>query len=117
MRPSDPIKLVAELLDLPIQDKDGRWCGIVDDVELSGSAGKEARIAALLVGPGAYDRRMPGWLYWVVRKVAGDRMARVPIDKVDQIHTVVKLNCRATDVKLHVVENRVRSWVPKGGAL
>jgi hypothetical protein len=44
-------------------------------------------------------------------------MARVPIDKVDQIHTVVKLNCAATEAKLHVVENRVREWIPHGGAL
>jgi sporulation protein YlmC with PRC-barrel domain len=117
MRPDDPIKLVAELLDLPIQDKDGRWCGIVDDVEISGTAGKEARIAALLVGPGAYEGRMPGWLYWVVRKIAGDRMARVPIGKVDQIHSLVTLNCRAEDVDLHAVENRVRDWIPKAGAI
>ena len=52
MKPGDPIKLVAELLDLPIMDKDGRYCGIVDDVELKGSAGKETRLDSLLVGPG-----------------------------------------------------------------
>jgi hypothetical protein len=56
-------------------------------------------------------------LYCFVISIAGDRMARVPIDKVDQIHTVVKLNCAATEAKLHVVENRVREWIPRGGAL
>ena len=117
MRSTDRMKLVAELLDLPIQDKDGRYCGIVDDVELAGSAGKQMRLAALLVGPGAYEGRMPSWLYWLVRKIAGDRIARVPIDKVDQIHTVVKLNCAAKDVQLHVVEDRVRGWIPRWGAL
>jgi sporulation protein YlmC with PRC-barrel domain len=117
MKPRDSIKLVAELLDLPIRDKDGRWCGIVDDVELSGSAGKEARIAALLVGPGAYEGRMPAWLYWLVRKIAGDRIARVPIDKVEQIHAAVELNCRAEQLNLHSVEDRVRKWIPRKGAL
>ena len=117
MRPTDPIKLVAELLDLPIQDKDERYCGIVDDVELSGAPGKEMRIAALLVGPGAYEGRLPGWCYWIVKKIAGDRIARVPIGKVEQIRTVVKLNCRAEDAGLHVVEDRVRGWIPKRGAL
>ncbi len=117
MRPSDPIKLVAELLDLPIRDKDGRYCGVVDDVELSGSGGKEMRIAALLVGPGAYEGRLPGWCYWLVRKIAGDRMARVPIADVEQIHTIVKLNCTAEELKLHVAEDRVRAWIPKGGAM
>ena len=117
MKPSDPLKLVAELLDLPIMDKDGRYCGIVDDVELSGTAGKETRIKALLVGPGAYDGRLPRWAFWLISKVAGHRVARVPIEQVDQIHTVVRLKCRAEDVKLHEIEDRVRGWIPKRGAL
>ena len=117
MRPSDPLKLVAELLDLPIEDKDGRYCGIVDDVELAGSAGKEMRLAALLVGPGAYEGRMPSWLFWIIRKVAGDRITRVPIDKVEQIHTVVRLNCRAEQLRLNAVEDKLRAWIPKAGAM
>ena len=47
MKPSDPIKIVSQLLDLPITDSEGRWCGVVDDVELSGEVGKEMRLAAL----------------------------------------------------------------------
>jgi len=117
MRPTDPIKLVADLLDLPIQDKEGRYCGIVDDVELSGSAGKEMRVAALLVGPGAYEGRLPVWCYWFVRKVAGDRIVRINMDKVNQIRSVVQLKCTANEAKLHAVENRARGWIPKGGAL
>lgn len=117
MRPDDPIKLVAELLDLPIQDKDDRFCGVVDDVELSGTAGKEMRIKALLVGPGAYEGRLPGWVFKLAKLIAGDRLTRVPIDQVEQIHTTVRLKCRAEDVRLHAVENRVRGWIPKGGAL
>jgi sporulation protein YlmC with PRC-barrel domain len=117
MKPADPLKLVSELLDLPIQDSDHRWCGVVDDVELKGGAGKEMRIAALLVGPGAYKGRLPGWAFWLVTKVAGDRLTRVPIDKVEQIRTAVRLKCRAEEVKLHAVENRVRGWIPKGGAM
>jgi len=117
MRPNDPIKLVAELLDLPIQDREGRYCGIVDDVELSGSAGKEMRIAALLVGPGAYEGRLPAWCYWLVRRIAGDRIVRVRMDMIEQIRAVVQLNCRADEAKLHAVENRVRRWIPKGGAM
>lgn len=117
MRPTDPIKLVAELLDLPIQDKDGRYCGIVDDVELTGAAGKEMRLAALLVGPGAYEGRLPAWCYWLVRKIAGDRVVRVEMDKVEQIRAVVQLNCNADVARLHAVENRVRAWIPRKGAL
>jgi len=117
MKPSDPIKLVAELLDLPIMDKDGRYCGIVDDVELSGGAGKEMRLAALLVGPGAYEGRLPGWAFALARMVAGDRITRVPVNQIEKIHTVVTLKCRAEQVGLHGAENRVRGWIPKVGAM
>jgi sporulation protein YlmC with PRC-barrel domain len=117
MNINDPIKLVSQLLDLPIIDKDERWCGIVDDVELEGGAGKETRVRALLVGPGAYEGRMSGWMFWLVRKAAGDRMARVPADEIVEIGAVVKLNCAAEDLKLHAVENKVRAFIPRWGAL
>lgn len=117
MKPDSPIKLVSQLLDLPLIDKDGRWCGVVDDVELEGTVGKETRIEALLVGPGAYEGRMPGWLFWLVRKIAGDRIARVPVDRIENITTAVHLNCGAEELKLHVVEDEVRRWIPRKGAL
>ena len=117
MNPTDPIKLVAELLDLPIQDKDGRWCGVVDDVELSGSAGKQARLAALLVGPGAYRRRMPRWLFAISRAVLGDGLVRVPIAEVETIGSSVKLKCAATKLKLGSGDEKARAWIPRHGAL
>jgi sporulation protein YlmC with PRC-barrel domain len=117
MNPTDPIKLVAELLDLPIQDKDGRWCGVVDDVELSGSPGKQARLAALLVGPGAYRGRMPRWLFAISRRVLGDDIVRVPIAEVETIGSSVKLKCAATKLKLGSGDEKARAWVPRWGAL
>ena len=113
----DHIKMVSQLLDLPIIDKDGHFCGIVDDIEISGTAGKEARVKALLVGPGAYQGRMPGWMFWIVRKIAGDRMARVPAEQVLEIGSVVMLKLRAEKFGLHEVEDRVREWIPRKGAL
>ena len=71
MKPDGALKLVSELLDLPLIDSDGRYCGIVDDVELSGSAGKELKLKALLVGPGAYAGRLPRWALASGRLVAG----------------------------------------------
>jgi hypothetical protein len=117
MKPTAPIKLVSQLLDLPLLDVNDRWCGVVDDVELDGSAGKDTRIAALLVGPGAYQGRMPAWLFWIVRKIAGDRIARIPVEKIDTITAAVHLNCTAEELKLHSVENKVRAWIPRRGAL
>lgn len=117
MRRDSPIKIVSQLLDLPLIDKEGRWCGVVDDVELDGKAGKETRIGALLVGPGAYDGRLPGWALWLVRKIAGDRVARVPFDRVENIASAVHLNCRAEDVKLDLAEDEASRWIPRWGAL
>lgn len=117
MRRDAPIKLVSQLLDLPLIDKDGRWCGVVDDVELEGAAGKETRIKAILVGPGAYDRRLPKWAFWLVSKIAGDRMARVPFDRVENIASAVHLNCSAEEVKLDLAEDRAARCIPKWGAL
>ena len=117
MKPTAPIKLVAELLDLPIEDKDGRWCGVVDDIELSGSAGKEVCIAALLVGPGAYEGRMPPWLFAISRLVLGDRIVRVPIAEVETIASAVKLKCAGAKLKLGAGDEKVRPWIPRWGAL
>jgi sporulation protein YlmC with PRC-barrel domain len=101
MTPDSPIKLVSELLDLPLYDIDGKYCGIVDDVEFTGGAGKPLKLKALLVGPGAYEGRMPAWLFWVVTKVAGDRITRVPLDRVAKIKATVQLNCAGSELGLH----------------
>jgi len=111
------VKLVSQLLDLPIIDKDERWCGIVDDVELEAAAGKDMRVKALLVGPGAYSGRMPKWLFAVVRAIAGDRMVRVPAAEVIEIGSVVKLGHSVEALGLHRAEDKVRSWIPRWGAL
>lgn len=117
MNPAGEIKLVSQLLDLPIIDKDARWCGIVDDVEFSGCRGKEVRIKALLVGPRAYEGRMPAWMFWIVATIAGSRMARVPAEEITEIGSVVKLRCGAEKLGLHEVEDQVALWIPRRGAL
>jgi len=117
MNPQGALKLVSQLIDLPIVDKDERWCGIVDDVEFTGGAGKVARVEALLVGPGAYEGRLPAWLFWLVRKVAGDRIVRVPASEILEVASAVKLRSPASKFRLHAIENKARSLIPHRGAL
>jgi sporulation protein YlmC with PRC-barrel domain len=117
MNLQDPVKLVSQLVDLPIIDSEERWCGIVDDVELAGTAGKEMRVKALLVGPGAYEGRMPGWAFWLVCKIAGNRMIRVPADQIVEIGSVVKLKSTAEKLKLRRTEAKAAAWIPREGAL
>ena len=95
----DHLKLVSQLLDLPIIDKDERQCGVVDDIELFGAAGEDLRVKSLLVGPGAYDSRMPVWMYWLVRRIAGERMARIPADEIAEIDSVVKLKSKGEKLR------------------
>jgi sporulation protein YlmC with PRC-barrel domain len=117
MNPGSPIKLVSELLDLPLLDSEGKYCGIVDDVEFTGGAGKDLKLKALLVGPGAYERRMPDWIFWLVRKIAGDRLIRVPVDRVRTIGAVVNLDCAGRDLGLQRDESRTGQWIPHKGAM
>jgi sporulation protein YlmC with PRC-barrel domain len=117
MKPSDTLKIVSQLLDLPIIDKDGNYAGIVDDIELAGSAGEETRLAALLVGPGAYEGRLPRWALWLARLIAGDRVTRVPIEKVASINSAVHLKVSAARLGLHTSEDSARSRIPRIGAM
>ena len=117
MTPDSRIKLVSELLDLPLFDMEGRYCGIVDDVELEGGAGKALELKALLVGPGAYKGRLPGWAMRLVKLVAGDRVVRVPMEKVRTIQSAVHLESAGRDLGLHSGETAAGKWLPKWGAL
>jgi sporulation protein YlmC with PRC-barrel domain len=117
MTPDSAIKLVSELLDLPILDQEGKYCGIVDDVELDGGPGKLLKLKALLVGPGAYAGRMPRWAMRVIAGIAGDRMTRVPMDKVKTINNAVHLECPGRDLGLHRSETAAGKWMPRWGAL
>jgi sporulation protein YlmC with PRC-barrel domain len=117
MKPSGSLKLVSQLLDLPIIDKDGNHSGVVDDVELTGSPGKQTRLAALLVGPGAYRGRMPACAMWLVRQLAGERVTRVPIEQVASIKSAVNLKVTADRLGLHKSEDRARAWIPHIGAM
>jgi hypothetical protein len=112
-----PVKLVSQLVDLPIIDSEERWCGVVVGLELAGTAGKEMRVKALLVGPGAYEGRIPGWAFWLVRRIAGNRMIRVPADQIVEIGSVVKLKSTAEKLKLHQTETKAAAWIPRKGAL
>lgn len=117
MKPDGRIKLVSELLDLPLIDSEGRYCGVVDDVELDGRPGEALKFKALLVGPGAWRGRLPGWLFNMVKAVAGDRIIRVPIANLRRIDSIVHLTVTANALGLHVAENKVRRLIPRAGAL
>ena len=117
MNPDARIKLVSQLLDLPLFDMEGKYCGIVDDVELDGAPGRDLKLNALLVGPGAYSGRLPRWAMTLVKRIAGDRLTRVSIEQVRTIRTAVYLKRAGAELGLHKSEAAAARWIPHKGAL
>jgi hypothetical protein len=54
---------------------------------------------------------------WLAKRIAGDRLTRVPIDKVRVIRCTVHLNCPGGDLGLHKSESAAGKWIPRWGAL
>jgi len=109
MRRDDPLKLLSEVRDLQIVDRDGRNCGICDDIELEGAPGDPLKVAALLVGPGAYAHRLPHWASRSIAKLAGHRMTRVPWRAIDKISGRIYLSVTAETLGLRKTEDRLRT--------
>lgn len=107
MRRDSPLKVLSEVRDLQIVDKDGHNCGICDDVEFEGGPGEPLRVRALLVGPGAYSRRLPKWVAKIIGTIAGRSIVRVPWDTIDKISGRIFLAVTAESVGLRRTENRL----------
>ena len=117
MKPTDRIQLVAQLRDLQILDSEGVHCGIVDDVEFAGKAGGALRVKALLVGPGAYAKRVPRWWMALVRLIAGDGCVHLPWSEVKSVTSMVKLRRPAAELGLSRGEDMAAKLLPSIGAL
>ncbi|MBA2919840.1 hypothetical protein GON01_09045 [Sphingomonas sp. MAH-20] len=111
------VRLLTQLRDVQIVDRDDRDCGIVDDVELQGGPGEGLRVTAILVGPGAYRARLPRWAMRLVALIAGDRMVRVPWGEVAYISSTVQLAQTAQAYGLAEAEERARRLLPGIGGI
>jgi sporulation protein YlmC with PRC-barrel domain len=113
VRKGQSIKVLSEIRDLEIFDSEGVLCGIADDLEFDGQPGGPLRINALLVGPGAYRGRLPGWLTWIVWRVAGKGVVRVPWPRVAHITSRITLDRSAAELGLARVEARLRPLIAR----
>lgn len=113
MRRDDPLKLLSEVRDLQIVDKEGLNCGICDDVELEGGPGELLKVAALLVGPGAYAHRLPRWASRLIAKLAGHRVTRVPWSAIERISGRIYLSVTAEALGLRKTEDRLQTLFRK----
>jgi sporulation protein YlmC with PRC-barrel domain len=87
VRPAD-VDLALGILDHQVVDADGVNRGKVDDLELAGLAEGAPRVAALLVGRGAWRAR--GRLARLLARGAGPPV-RVPWEDVEAVGAVVRL--------------------------
>lgn len=113
MTSSRTLKLMSEVRDLQVIDSEGRKCGVCDDIEFSGGPGSSLAISAILVGPGAWRRRLPGWMFEIVRRLAGERVTRVPWSAVAHVTSVIALDRPASGFGLMQVEERVARIIRK----
>jgi sporulation protein YlmC with PRC-barrel domain len=113
MNREQPLFLGHRLLDEQILDSEGRRCGRVDDIELSGSP---PRVTALLVGESLYPRRLPGRrLRRLARRIAGPERwganaLRIPWEEVDEINAAVHLRGKAEELGLGAGDDP-ESWL------
>ena len=72
------IHLVRDVVDHEVVDAHQLPCGSVDDIELELDSRHGLRPVALLIGPGAWQRRLPTPLAALARWLAGTTEIRVP---------------------------------------
>jgi hypothetical protein len=96
----DELDLAYRLLDLDLVDDDGRRCGKVDDLEISGAPGETAYVGALIAGPGALARRFPRKLRGVGARLFRGGTTRVDWREVGEIAAAVSLESSAEDLGL-----------------
>jgi sporulation protein YlmC with PRC-barrel domain len=104
--------LIRDLLDYEILDVDEVPCGRVDDVELQHTA-RGLTVSALLIGPGAWQARLPALLRVITRVLFGHEHVRVPIEEVQRIAEVISLRSRATELGLGRLDRRVGRWLAR----
>ena len=96
------------VLDHQLVDRDGRNCGKVDDLELTGLSDGEPEVAAILVGGNAWRGR--GLLGRIAAAISGNAV-HVPWSEVDDVSSVVRLKRSAQELRLGRGDDRAARLV------
>ena len=113
MKAAGPLKLVGEVRDLQIIDSDGVHCGIADDIEFKGKASETLELSALLVGPGAYQHRLPKWANALITFFFGNRLVKVPWSEINHVTGHITLKNSGASYGLLQTERRFETIVKK----
>jgi sporulation protein YlmC with PRC-barrel domain len=113
MKAAGPLKLVGEVRDLQIIDSDGVHCGIADDIEFKGKVRETLELSALLVGPGAYQHRLPKWAFGLIARIFGAHVVRIPWSEIAHITGHITLKKPGANYGLLQTERRFEAIVKK----
>jgi len=106
------IDLGLGVLDHQLVDRDGRKCGNVDDLELTGLSTGTPEVTEILVGGNAWRGR--GLFGRLAAAVSGNAV-HVPWSEVDEVSSVVKLKRTAPELRLGRGDDRAAKligWIP-----
>ena len=102
------IDLGLGVLDHQIVDRDGRNCGNVDDLELTGLSNGAPEVTEILVGGNAWRGR--GLFGRLAAAVSGNAV-HVPWSRVDDVSSVVTLKDTAPELRLGRGDDRAARLV------
>ena len=108
------VHFVRDVLDHELVDAHQVPCGMVDDIEFEVDPRRGLRPVALLVGPGAWQRRLTPWLATLAKVVAGSDEARIPLSAIAYIDERVALRDTAEAFGLGAAD---RKWGRRLGRL
>jgi sporulation protein YlmC with PRC-barrel domain len=99
------------ILDHQLVDSEGRRCGKVDDLELSGVGEGKPRVESIVVGGSGWRGR--GRLGRLTARLAGGRAVLVPWSEVKSIDSAVRLARPAAEYGLGRGDDRARPWIER----
>lgn len=106
------VDLGLGILDHQLVDSEGRNCGNVDDLELTGLTDGEPEVAEILCGGNAWRGR--GWLGRIAAALSGNAV-HVPWSDVEDVTSVVTLKRTAPELRLGRGDDRASrfvKWIP-----
>jgi hypothetical protein len=109
----ESIHLLRDVVDHEVVDAHQVPCGSVDDIEVELDPRRGLRPVALLIGPGAWQRRLPAWIAAIARRIAGDAQARVPWCEIAYIGERVALRRTAAELGLGGADRALGARITK----
>ena len=104
------VDIALGILDHQLVDADGRNCGKVDDLEISGLDGASPEVVEIVVGGNAWRSR--GVLGRLAARLAGDAV-HVSWGEVESVSSVVKLKRPSAELRLDRGDDRWGKLVGK----